>query len=113
MPKFETLSHNELVSTKVRLSRTFASKQNWKHEEYEDLPSLSYTYAENDKRYIGKEEELRLFRNSFWERMNEHSVTYQNLYEREMYSAVQDAITQLQIKWEKTLASDLEATFKE
>jgi hypothetical protein len=45
--------------------------------------------------------------------MNEHSVTYQKLYEREMYSAVLDAITQLQIKWEKTLASDLEATFKE
>ena len=113
MLKFETLSHNELVSTKVSLIRTFASKQYWKHEEYEDLPSLSYTYAENDKRYIGKEEELRLFRNSFWERMNEHNVTYQKLYEREMYGAVLDAMTQLQKKWEQTLASDLESTFKE
>ena len=113
MAKLETLSHHELLRTKVRLSRSHASKQNWKHEEYEDLPSLTYTYAEDDKRYNGKEDELRLFRNSFWERVNEHSVTYQELYEREMYGVVLDALTQLKDKWDKTLASDLDITFKE
>ena len=112
MPKFETLSHHEQETTKVKLSRSHKSHTNWKHEEYEDLPCLSYTYANDDLRYAGKEEELRLFRNSFWERKNQNNISYQAQYERELYETVWNAINRLKEDWEEKLAKDLEETFK-
>ena len=111
MKKFETTGLEELESFKLRLSRTSGRLKTWKHEELDSFPTLVYTYEETDNRFSGREEELRLFRNAFWDTCDLDDASYKDMYERELREAIQEAVQQVNCRWQKILAIDLEKRF--
>jgi hypothetical protein len=112
MGKFQTLSIEDLEGVAIRVSRKFSSKSNWKHEDFNTLPSLEYDYLDTDKRFKDKSDELRLYRNAYWKSEIEPSVTHQEQYERDLREAVLEAIQNVKDKWNVILAKELERDFK-
>ena len=112
MEKFETFGIEELETVAIKVSWRPSSRRNWKHEEFNTLPSLKYEYKDTDIRFADKSEELRLYRNAYWETELVSGVTRQNQYERDIREAVLDAINKVNDEWKKTLAEELERDFK-
>ena len=112
MGKYQTLGTEDLEGLAIRVSRKFSFKSNWKHEDFNTLPSLQYEFDDADVRFKDKGEELRLYRNAYWESEISPSVTHQEQYERELREAVIDAIQKVNDKWNANLAKELERDFK-
>lgn len=112
MGKFETLTVEELDNTNIRVSRKSGSKQNWKHLEFNSLPSLTFDFDDTDARFSGKSEELRLYRNDYWAGEFKPGPTRKFQYERDLREAVLEAIQNVEDKWKIILADDLKKDFK-
>ena len=112
MGKFQTLGSEELEGVAIRVSRRFGPHRNWKHEEFNCLPQLQFDYDDTDSRFADKSEELRLYRNAYWESELKSGVTNQEQYERDLREAVLKAVDKVKEKWNKKLSEDLNRDFK-
>ena len=112
MGKFSTFNFQELNTVAIRLSHRSSQNGRWHHTDYKKLPELSYEFKDTDKRFIKKEEELKIYRNKYWEAQLNSQFSHQEKYERELFEAVYDAINKVNEKWNKTLAKELERDFK-
>lgn len=112
MGKVSTSAHEDLSSAKVRLSRTSGRLANWKHQDFDKLPQLTYEYADDDKRFASKEDKLFEFGKSFWGRDNNTSRTHQEQYEFDLRQGVLNLIEALDKQYQNAFASELESEFK-
>ena len=112
MGNVNTSAHEDLSSAKVRLSRTSGRLANWKHQDFDKLPQLTYEYADDDKRFARKEDKLFEFGKNFWSRENNNSRTHQAQYEFDLRQGVLNLIETLDKQYRNIFASDLETEFK-
>ena len=112
MAKVFTSPMEYLKSYKLRLSRTSGRLSNWKHEEHEKLPQISFEYDDTDKKYKDKKEEFLKFINDFWNTKNKDNRTYQEQYEFDLRQGVLKLLEKLSDDYEKTLKKDIEKSFK-
>ena len=112
MGKFQTLGIEELETVAIKVSWRPSARRNWKHEDFNSLPSLNYEYKDTDSRFADKGEELRLYRNAYWEFEIDSGTTRKNQYERDLREAVLEAINKVNDDWNESLAKDLERDFK-
>ena len=112
MATLKTSLHVDLVSSKLRLSRTSGRLTNWKHQEIEKLPELKYDYAEDDKRFIDKKDELFEFSKNFWDKQNVNSQTHQEQYEFDLRQGVFKLLEKLHDDYQDIFKKDIEHSFK-
>ncbi len=112
MGKFQTLGSEPLENIEVRLSRRLGPNSNWKHQVFNTAPLLEVEYDNENSRFADKSEELRLYRNAFWESKFKSDVTNQEQYERDLREAVLKAVEKVKDKWNKKLSEDLNRDFK-
>ena len=98
--------------TKIKLSYKL-SKTNWSHKDYDQLPDLTFTYSEVDKKLTGKEDEILKHIKTFWQIKTKGEInTFQERYERELYGCVFDAINDLNDKWQVLFEKEIKSKIK-
>jgi hypothetical protein len=111
MANFQTLSSKPLETISVRVSWRLGPTNNWKHQEFNTLPSLKFNFDDADARFANKDEELRIYRNAYWETEFSSGIKNQTQYELDLHEAVLKAIVKVKNKWNKKLAEDLNRDF--
>jgi hypothetical protein len=112
MATLKTSLHIDLASSKLRLSRTSGRLTNWKHQEIERLPELKCDYAEDDKRFLDKKDQLFEFSQNFWDKKNSNSRTHQEQYEFDLRQGVFKLLEKLHAEYQDIFEKDFENNFK-
>jgi hypothetical protein len=112
MATLKTSLFIDLASSKLRLSRTSGRLTNWKHQEIERLPELRCDYADDDKRFLDKKEELFDFSKSFWDQKNINSRTHQEQYEFDLRQGVFKLLENLHAEYQDIFEKEFQNKFK-
>ena len=112
MAKVNTSPMEYFKNCKLRLSRTSGRLSNWKHDDYEKLPEISFGYDDNDKKFVNNKQELLKFVNDFWNTKNKNDRTYQEQYEFDLRQGVLKLLEKLNDDYENVLKKDIEKSFK-
>lgn len=112
MKSFGTSSYEELSTVKLRLSKTSGRLSNWKHEEFNNLPALSYQYKDDDKKFDGKDNEIIKFINEFWNLETKDGKTYKQKYEYDLKQGVRELLIKLEEELNNSFKKETEKRFK-
>lgn len=111
MADFQTMGSEPLETILVRVSHRVGPGSNWKHQEFNTLPSLKFDFDDADTRFANKYEEFRIYRNAYWKNEFSSGIKNQTQYERDLYEEIQKAVVKINKKWNKKLAQDLNRDF--
>ena len=112
MKSFGTSRYEELSTVKLRISKTSGRLSNWKHEEFSTLPALTYEYKEDDKKFLGKDEEVLKFINEFWDIETKDGKTYKEKYEYDLKQGIRELLTNLEEELNKSFKKEIDKRFK-
>ena len=112
MKTFGTSRYEELSTVKLRISKTSGRLSNWKHEEFDKLPALTYEHKEDDKKFLGKDDEILKFINEFLDIETKDGKTYKEKYEYDLKQGIRELLSNLEDGLNKSFKKEVEKRFK-
>lgn len=89
---------------KFRISKTTSRNINWKHNEIEKTPELTYEGAMDEK----QEGRVVSICQTFWQVEDENGTKNLEKYERDLKESIAKAIDKVNNGWQKRFAKEIE-----